>query len=134
MICLIIDEFEQRVYSLESVEGFTAGDFDAILEEVCVQYGGMRRITDNITDVQSYWRMIALEAPVYYISYAVSLTEALNIYAIACEDEAKAHEVYKFIVEDAIPEDGFLITLEKAGLSSPFDEETMKAIADMMTP
>ena len=134
MVCLMIDEFEQKVYSLDSVEGFTASDFDAIMEEVCDQYGGLARINANITGIQSYWRMIVLEAPVYYISYAVSLTEALNIYAIAREDEVKAHEVYKFIVEDAIPEDGFLITLQKAGLSSPFDADTMKAIAAMMAP
>ncbi len=134
MICLIIDEFEQTVYSLDSVEGFTAGDFDAIIEEICEKYGGMDRINDNITSIQSYWRMIVLEAPVYYISYAVSLTEALNIYAIAREDAVRAHYVYEFIVEKALPEDGFLITLKKAGLSSPFDAETIISIAEMMTP
>ena len=134
MVCLIVDEFEQRVYTLDSVEGFTSDDFNAIIDEICEQYGGVARITSNITGIQSYWRMVVLEAPVYYISYAVSLTEALNIYAIACEDEVKAHEVYKFIVEDAIPEDGFLITLEKAGLSSPFEDTTMQAIRNMMLP
>lgn len=131
-ICLIVDEFERRVYSLESVEGFTSADFDAIIEDICLQYGGIGKITNSITDIKSYWRQIVLEAPVYYISYAVSSIEALNIYAVARDNIVKGHEVYKYIVEDAIPEDAFLITLEKAGLSSPFDEETMKAIATIM--
>ena len=131
-VCLIIDEFEQRVYSLESVEGFTSEDFDAILTEVCEQYGGIGKINNTVTDIKNYWRQIVLEAPVYYISYAVSLTEALNIYAIAREDIVEAHRVYKYIVEDAIPEDGFLITLEKAGLTSPFDEATIIKIAETM--
>ena len=131
-VCLIVDEFEQRVYSLESVEGYTSEDFDAIMAEVCEQYGGIGKVTNTITDIKEYWRQIVLEAPVYYISYAVSSIEALNVYAVTRDNVVKGHEVYKYIVEDAIPEDGFLITLEKAGLTSPFDEETMKAIANIM--
>ena len=132
-VCLIVDEFERRIYTLESVEGFTSADFDAIIDDICEQYGGFKKVSANLTDVKAYWRNIVLEAPVYYISYAVSSIEALNIYAVASESIIRGHEVYKYIVEDAIPEDGFLITLEKAGLTSPFDAATMQAIAEIMT-
>lgn len=131
-LCLIIDEFEEIVYSLESVEGYTAEDFDAIIAEICEQYGGIDAI-NSVVDINDYWRSIVISSPVYYISYAVSLTEALNIYALARESITEAHRVYKYIVEDAIPEDAFLITLEKAGLTSPFEEETMKNLVEIMT-
>ena len=39
LMATIIDDFEQRVYALESVEGFTGEDFDAIMTEVIADYG-----------------------------------------------------------------------------------------------
>ena len=130
--CLIVDEFEYRIYTMDSLEGFTSADFDAIIAEICEMYGGYPRVSGSYVDVKEYWRQIVLEAPVYYISYAVSLTEALNIYALADESIIEAHRVYSYIVEEAIPEDKFIITLQKAGLTSPFDEETMIKIAEVM--
>ena len=116
----IIDAFEQRVYSLDSVEGMTSADFDQIMAEVCEPFGN----ASGITDFTVYWRLVVVSNPVYYISYAVSAVAALEICALAEEDYASALTAYNALVEGITPEDGFLGALEKAGLTSPFEEQT----------
>jgi oligoendopeptidase F len=133
IICVIIDEFEREVYALDSVEGFTYEDFDAIMAKVCEKYGGIDFINNNMTDINYYWRMVATNNPVYYISYAVSMTEALNIHAALEEDTAAGREIYRVLVEDVTEDINFLDAIEMAGLSSPFDEETHKKITGIMT-
>ena len=130
--CVIIDDFEREVYSLDSVEGYTSEDFDAIMASVCEKYGGTDFVNNNIVDINYYWRMVATNNPVYYISYAVSMTEALNIFALAENDSAAGREAYRIIVEDINEDDGFLTAMGKAGLSSPFEETTFKSIVAIM--
>ena len=132
LICVIIDEFEREVYSLESVEGYTSKDFDAIMEKVCEKYGGKSFINNNITDIDYYWRAVATNNPVYYISYAVSMTEALNILYVVEADSAAGREVYRKLVEDVEDNTAFLEAIEMAGLSSPFQKETYEKIIEMM--
>ena len=128
VVCVIIDDFERAVYSLESVEGYSSAEFDGIMKDVCEKYGGVDNINADITDVYYYWRQGATNNPVYYISYAVSMVEAMNIFAIADEDPAAAREIYRVLVEESVEDDTLLTAAERAGLSSPFDEETFKAI------
>ena len=121
----IIDEYEQKVYSLDSVEGFTSADFDAIMTEVCEAYGGVKQVEKvYTTDPMYYWRAVCVTNPVYYISYAVSSVAALEIAALAQEDTEAAYTAYTTLVEGVTYEDGFVKALEKAGLTSPFEEET----------
>lgn len=130
----IIDEFEQRVYALsdEEINAMTSEDFDALMAEVCEPYGGLTWVDDNIADPNYYWRRVVISNPVYYISYAVSVSAALQIYAMAEEDYDAAIETYTALVEKVDEEHGFLGALEIAGLYSPFDEETFKIISGMM--
>lgn len=116
----IIDAFEQRIYSLDSVEGMTTEDFDAIMNEVLAPFGN----ASSITDFTVYWRLVAVSNPVYYISYAVSAVAALEICALAEVDYDAALTAYNALVDGITPEDGFLGALEKAGLTSPFEEQT----------
>ena len=68
--------------------------------------------------------MVAVSNPVYYISYAVSAVAALEIYAIATENYDAALTAYNGLIEGITPEDGFLGALKKAGLTTPFEEQT----------
>ena len=77
-----------------------------------------------ISDPNVYWRLAAVSNPVYYISYAVSAVAALEVYAVAEEDYDAALTAYNALVDGITPEDGFLGALEKAGLTSPFEEQT----------
>ena len=133
IMATIIDEFEQKVYSLDSVEGFTSADFDAIMTEVCKKYGGASYIKDNISDPYNYWRQVCITSPVYYISYAVSSVAALEIAALAANDTDAAYTAYTTLVEGVEEKDGFLGALEIAGLGSPFEEETYEKINVILT-
>ncbi len=126
--CVIIDEFEREVYALESVEGFTSEDFDAIMDKVCEKYGGKDFIANNLGDMYGYWRQVATNNPVYYISYAVSLTSALNIYAELKNDRETGREIYRILIEETDSSMTFLSALEKAGLPSPFSHESTENI------
>ena len=132
IVCVIIDEFEQRVYSLESTEGMTSADFDAIMEEICYKYGGLKYLSDNIVDINRYWRQVATNSPVYYISYAVSMVASMSIYATAVEDEAAAREMYRILIEETEEGESFVSAIERAGLDSPFKKETFDKLVPVM--
>ena len=132
LVCVIIDEFEQRVYSLESVEGFTMVDFERIMNEVCDAYGGTKYINDNITDINAYWQIVCPNSPVYYISYATSSMSALNIYTIECKNKGEGREVYRKLVEELGEDAKFKTALASIGLGDPFSEETFVAISDVL--
>lgn len=130
----LVDEFEQRVYTLESVENMTVADFDAIMDSVCAPYGGTVIVGGMLGyPVNDYWKMVTINNPVYYISYAVSAAAALQIFAMAELDYDAAISAYTTLVEGVTVGDGFLGALEKAGLTTPFEEETFINIKGMLT-
>ncbi len=126
-----IDSFEQKVYSLESVEGYTSEDFDAIMKDVLVEFGGNVGIFERV-DMFNYWRSVAVDNPVYYISYAISAVAAVEVFAMAEEDYEAAKVAYSKLVEGVSAEDGFLKTLTNAGFTTPFEEETFKKVSQTM--
>jgi hypothetical protein len=122
LICLMVDEFEQIVYSTD-ISKFDAADFDAIMNQVCSGYFDVEFFKNNVTDVNAYWRAVVVEQPVYYISYAVSSIAALDLYGIAREDFAAAAEIYRKLCEEPMEDGGFLESISNVGLSGPFDED-----------
>lgn len=120
-ICVLVDEFEQRIYSEPNLDSFTPADFNRVMEEVCANYGGVEYISYWVSDIQSYWRLVVMESPVYYISYAVSAVAAMNFFTMYYDDPDAALEAYRLLIE--CPQDaGFLETIQAAGLPGPFDE------------
>ena len=132
VVCVIIDEFERAVYDLESVEGYTSADFDAIMEEVCVRYGGVEMLSNNVVDINEYWRQVATNSPVYYISYAVSMVASLSLFAEAEEDEAAAREIYRILIEETEENETFMSAVERSGLANPFENETFEQLIDVI--
>lgn len=130
LISLMVDEFEERVYNAEGVENYTAAEFEQIMSEVCEGYGGIGFVEENITDIQNYWRLVTLEHPVYYVSYAVSMIPSLDMYFVASEDWNAALDIYLGLTRDVEEESAFLPALKDAGLASPFEVEVYQAIAD----
>ena len=129
-ICVLVDEFEQRIYSEPNLDSFTAADFNRVMTEVCSNYGGEAYISYWLTDIQSYWRMVVMEAPVYYISYAVSAVAAMNFYTLYLENPEQALQAYTLLIENE-EEAGFLQTIRAAGLPGPFDENFYADITKM---
>ncbi len=121
VICVMVDEFEQRVYTHEKAGSLTGEEMDSIMTEIAQSYGGLDYVEANCGDVLDYWRRVVLEAPVYYISYAVSGLAALDLYTLSQADENQGYAVYGKLIQG--PEDAqFLEALEQAGLSGPFEE------------
>lgn len=130
LVSFMVDDFEERIYTT-NVSGYTKEDFDAVAEEVCQAYGGADFVNNYLTDFQSYWRLVVMESPVYYVSYAMSDVAALNLYTIASQDREKAYEIYGHLLKDVDLDLGFQENLKKVGLSGPFDSEVYEAIAKM---
>lgn len=129
----IIDDFEYAVYNLESVEGYTSAEFDAIMDEVLAGYGRTADwFTENVTDPYNYWRSVAVDNPCYYISYAVSAAASVIIFAEAEEDYEATMAKYVILAEGVTEEDGFIEALKKAGFTTPFDEESFVKISQTM--
>ena len=129
IVCAVIDDFEQKVYAVEEIDGYTYNDFKNIMLEVCARYNGA---AEKITDMNEYWLAVCPNSPVYYISYATSSIAALNVHTMAQEDEALARETYRKLIEEIDETDGFKTVMEKIGLNSPFVEETFKKIEETL--
>ena len=130
----IVDQFEQKVYSLseEELEAMTVEDFDAIMEEI-KSYSEYKGVIDNFIDPCEYWKRVAVSSPVYYISYSVSAVASLNIYAMALEDTDAAMAAYRALVEtDGIDEMGYVEALTAAGVANPFEEQSHRKIANLI--
>lgn len=123
IICFVmIDEFEEKVYSNENAGNLSLEQYDGMMAEIAENYGGLTYIQENILDIQSYWKQVVLESPVYYVSYAVSGIAAVNLYTVAQEDDDAARECLRKLMEEPLAEEGFLANIQSAGISGPFDE------------
>lgn len=128
---LMIDQFEEMVYTHPNAGNLTLEEYDALMNQVVSQYGTVEDINYTIGDLNGYWKMVVVEQPVYYISYAVSAVAAMDIYVTATENEEQAWTAYKALVEEMDPDAGFLKNLEKAGIDGPFEEEVYAYFASL---
>ncbi len=131
LVQLAVDAFEKAVYSQEDIESLTQEDFELLMAEVVKPYGGIEFFSEYITDLQGYWKMVVVESPAYYISYAVSSMAAMNLFTIAREDAEEAMGIYCDLVEMEDYDDGFLTIIEDAGLPGPFAEDVYEYIYEM---
>lgn len=122
IICLMVDEFEQKVYTTD-LTGFTAADFDAIMKDIAKQYFPNGDVAVMLADMNAYWRMVVVDQPVYYISYAVSGIAAVSLFTAAQKDYNSAMASYQKLCEAPVLESGFLGNIRDAGLATPFDEQ-----------
>ena len=133
LVQLAVDAFEKAVYAQEDIESMTQEDFVALMDRAAQPYGGIDFFNEYVTDLQSYWKMVVVESPVYYISYAVSSMTAMNLFPIAREDAEEAREIYCGLVELEDYDDGFLTIISDAGLPGPFQEDVYEYIYEMFS-
>ena len=127
--CAMVDEFEQMVYSHEASGTLTLEQYEALMEQIVEKYGGSEFVGEYITDIQSYWKNVVVENPVYYLSYAVSAVAAMDLYLIATEDYQQAKDIYCTLIEDGDGKQGFLWNIQQAGLTGPFEETVYQKLA-----
>ena len=122
ILCTAVDDFEQRCYT-EAPD--SVAELDALADAVVDDYGGDAWFTGMITDFPVYWRMVALESPGYYISYAVSMLASLQLYCVTQEQSfAAGQQVYLDLVETD-PGTAFTETLRQVGLDSPLTDASV---------
>ena len=108
----IQDEFQRRIYENPDL---TLDEINKLFSSIYSEYG-----LKKSRDVNYDWMYIShnYDAPLYYISYAVSALASLQLWTIAQEDFAAAVESYLSILGQGAYEDGYLTVLENAGLRS----------------
>lgn len=131
LICLMVDEFEQEVYSTD-LTSFTAADFDAIMDRIAKSYFPNGNVKDYLADMNYYWRQVVVDQPVYYISYAVSGIAAVGVFTEAEKDYDHAMAIYQKLCEEPVLDEGFLANLVSAGLPGPFDEDFYKQLHEIL--
>ena len=131
LICLMVDEFEQEVYNTD-LTGFTAADFDAIMDRIAKSYFPDGNVKDYLADMNYYWRQVVVDQPVYYISYAVSGIAAVGVFTEAEKDYDHAMAIYQKLCEEPVLDEGFLANLVSAGLPGPFDEDFYKQLHEIL--
>ncbi len=131
LICLMVDEFEQFVYTTD-VTNFTARDFDAIMNRVTAEYFPGVNVSETLADMNSYWRAVVVDQPVYYVSYAVSSVAAMSLFTMAQEDYDAAMAAYMKLCMEPLEDAGFLGNIQAAGLYSPFDETFYQQLKQLL--
>ncbi len=131
LVCLMVDEFEQVVYNTD-LTGFTAKDFDAIMDQIAENYFPDGNVNELLADMNAYWRQVVVEQPVYYISYAVSGIAAVGLFTEAEADFDHAMAIYQKLCEEPVLEEGFLSNIVSAGLPSPFDEDFYEQLHQLL--
>lgn len=123
----IIDEFEQSVYHDLPT---SAEEFDARMEEICADYGGIASVRAMFSDPLRYWRFVTLENPCYYISYAFSMLVAVNFYEAAMRSYSAAQDAFLNLVAlDPEEGDSYCAWLKEQNLHTPFEEDYYQTIA-----
>ena len=136
-----VDCFEQAIY-LNNYQGpgceeimadgkITADEYDAV-------YAGLSEYLGIEEDYRAdeYWRYVTISSPCYYISYAISGVNALQIYVTAMKegfDVAKESYLKLFTYTDENPEMTTEEVLLYAGLTSYIDEETFSLIQSLVS-
>ncbi len=114
LVSIVIDHFEQICYEQMPT---TAAEFNQIMADLVSEYGSnaLRGV-----DMDYYWRVVCIESPVYYISYAVSGLSSLELFVHAKETSyAEAQEIYLYLASEVDKDLGFFAQVELAGLSLP---------------
>lgn len=143
LLATAVDEFEQAVYAgtwgdSAQYREIAKHEYDGLFEEIMKEYG----ISGALNS--SYWRYVVIEAPCYYISYAMSAIPSMGIFCKANEEgfEAARESYFKLFtfsdeeslckVYDEVNEHGIVnkeVTatyseiLNFCGLYGPFQEE-----------
>lgn len=124
----LYDEFQQIVYAMEEP---TVEKINKVCCELYKEYG---LIASDDGAVEEYdWIMVThnFSQPMYYISYAVSVAPAFELWKISMEDLDKAVDIYKNMINE---KESLTYTelLEKNGLVSPFEDEMLDELADTL--
>lgn len=120
------DEFQQLSYAAAKDHKLTVKELNELAYRLYNEYGletqpGVKEIYSWVEIPHTY------ESPFYYISYATSAVNALDILSISQEDYREAADTYMRLT--ALPMDiPYQKALEQVGLHNTFDADTLQFI------
>jgi oligoendopeptidase F len=116
------DEFQQEVYEDPDI---TLREMNKLYGELAEEYG----LADIYGTEGTEWVLIphTFQTPFYYISYAVSMESALELWEISLHDRDRAVSLYDTLLSRD-QNVGFADTLEGIGLSDPFGGELIRKL------
>lgn len=115
-----VDECEERIYSAADAD--TPEEHAAIISEVMALYG---EDICEMLKLERYFRYVASDNPVYYLSYAVSEIQSIENYLDSVEDFGAAQKAYAEFIEDSIDP-----AKTAEGLRAAFSEDTYKDLVE----
>lgn len=151
ILATAVDEFEEIVYtnnynndnSYLNAEGRIKSEkYDDIFKAILKKYGVSSMLN------ASYWRYVVIEAPAYYISYAMSALPSVGIFVKAMEDgfdvaKESYFKLYTFSdnsdythvdnVGDTVVDATYEQILNYCGLYGPFQEELYQHLNSYLT-
>ncbi len=119
------DEFQQFAYHTDNV---TLEALNAEYERLSKAYGlyEMGLDGESWTEISHTFR-----APMYYISYSTSMLSALQLLVLSQDNPDGAIAAYRSILMRPI-DATFRDTIQNAGLSDPFDTDTVSALGQLI--
>lgn len=121
-ISALVNEFEKLAFSIDNA---TAQDI-AQAESKIISSVGEDKLNECGIPFKTYWRMVCVQSPAYYISYATSVLNCLELYNLSATDYNAAKSNYlKLCIYDYDNMD-YSDVLNYAGLSDPLDGNTFR--------
>ena len=120
---VIRDEFDEKIYT-SNPSVLNLEDIESIMSDLIDEYGVRSMSTSLPNQLMTYWRRLGIAYPMSNYCYATAYVAALQIYINSKDDYAGATEMYRKIVEEPEGEGDFISTIVKAGLTTPYDEQT----------
>lgn len=120
------DEFQQAVYADPDMD---LEEMNALYKQLADEYGMVALYGYTGTE----WAMIphTFQSPLYYISYAVSVIPALELWAMAQWNEELAAETYLKLLQRPVYAE-LRELMADVGLSDPLSESTVLALTKAM--
>lgn len=113
----LFDEFQQKVYAMENP---TVEKINKLYCSLCKEYG-LIDANDPVTEAYDWIEVTHnFTQPMYYISYAVSVAPAFELWEISLKDFDKAADIYVNMVNEGSSL-SYTELLEKNNLLSPFN-------------
>ncbi|MBQ2908745.1 MAG: hypothetical protein IJE56_02190, partial [Clostridia bacterium] len=126
----LVGAFEVHAYKNPLEDGKTYDDLMISIKNDVYGSGTLEGLFTGVMSTETYFRLVTIPNPSYYISYSVSLISSLELYALATNDYANAVDVYTKLLK---MQNGYVESLNEVGLSSPFEAETYGLISQVFS-
>lgn len=128
---VIKDEFDEKIFKRDP-SSLTLDRMETIMQDLIEDYGVTEWSSSLAEQLTTYWRRLGIVYPITNYCYATAMVSSLQLYLESKEDYTAACERYKILVETKDVSD-YLSILTKAGLTSPYDEQTYRTLDRLKT-